>query len=128
MIDILGKIAFLITPNKEEFLELGGLNYFKLFKTNFLVKSSSIEKTVVIDELFVYAKEYKIIKLSSKKLNLQNNIRGTGCALASLICGFLFDGKALEPAVEKAKKHLFQAMKASKVYKNIGVLQYDKKD
>lgn len=122
---MLSKIAFLITPNKEEFVELGGYEYFKTLKTNFLIKSSKVLKDEIIDELNLYvSNKYKVLYFPSKKLKLTKNIRGTGCGLASLITVFLFKKHSLESSIKNAKKHLFCAMKAAKQLKNVKLLSY----
>ena len=84
IIKILAHHSFLITPNREEFLQLP---FLQTLSKNILIKSFLETETEIFDKLILDENEEKIF--SSKKINLLKNIRGTGCSLASAICTFL---------------------------------------
>lgn len=127
-IKILGPSCFLITPNSEEFLELGGKEYFQSLNVNFLVKSAIKNDNEVIDELFMWeGGTYKKISFSLPRLNLKYTVRGTGCSLASAICCFLFEGLDLEKAIEKAKNLIFKGIKNSSLQGKVRFLSFEEK-
>lgn len=99
------KKSFLITPNKEEFEELGGFDFFFSLKTNFLIKSFTKGEDVL------YKYENKKYILKSFKLpfvDIKTNARGTGCSLASAITCFLYQGCNLEDSIKKAKLVIYK--------------------
>ena len=51
-----------------------------------------------------------VIRMTSRRLNI-GEVRGTGCALASLIAGQIALGESIENGVEKARRALLTAMR-----------------
>ena len=107
------KKSFLITPNKEEFDELGGFDFFFSLKTNFLIKSFNEGEDVLY--------KFENNKFTTRSFSLpplQSTARGTGCALASAITCFLHEGFNLESSIEKAKALIHKGIKESKKQNN----------
>ena len=108
------KNSFLITPNKEEFDQLGGLDFFLSLKTNFLIKSFKKGEDLLY--------KFENNKFTTRSFNLSPlkiTARGTGCALASAITCFLHAGFDLENSIEKAKALIHKGIKDSKRRNNL---------
>lgn len=102
------KSSFLITPNKDEFLLLGGFDFFFSLKTNFLIKSFNKGE----DVLFEFKNNAFVEKsFKSPFLKIKENVRGTGCSLASAITCFLHNNYSLEDSVQKAKELIYFGIK-----------------
>ncbi|MBN2527063.1 MAG: hydroxymethylpyrimidine/phosphomethylpyrimidine kinase [Deltaproteobacteria bacterium] len=118
---ILIHTATLITPNLQEAAALCGQSIrnvaemeaaakqiLALGAANVLIKGGHLEGGDAVDVLALADGE--IIRLVSTRLNT-GEVRGTGCALASLIAGQIALGEPMVSAVERAKQALFAGMK-----------------
>jgi hydroxymethylpyrimidine/phosphomethylpyrimidine kinase len=116
--------SFLITPNKEEFEVLNCLqsNFFESIEASVLIKSFSETETEIVDKLILKNSHTQIF--SSKKINLQGNVRGTGCSLSSAICTFLFLGESLENAIFKGRELIWHGLKNAKFFEKTGFLEF----
>lgn len=76
-----------------------------------LIKGGHLEHGDIID---VFSqKNKKPIRLVNQRLQI-GEVRGTGCALASLTAGYIALGESIENGVKRAREKLLQAMKHSK--------------
>lgn len=107
--------SFLLTPNVEEFEILKQCN----LKYPILVKSF----IKGVDRLFYNKTEYKDFTLPP--LDIEYNVRGTGCSLACGICSFLFLGESLEVAIKKAKQLIYKGMQNAHFNGNAYILNFN---
>jgi hydroxymethylpyrimidine/phosphomethylpyrimidine kinase len=114
-------IAALVTPNAPEAEALTGapvrdldgqrraaeILLRKLGASAALVKGGHIEGEVVRDVLLTQHAErvFEGPRIQTRATH------GTGCTLASAVAAFIAQGDALEPAVEKARDYLMQAIR-----------------
>jgi hydroxymethylpyrimidine/phosphomethylpyrimidine kinase len=124
MIKPIAEKSFLITPNKEEFEVLNCLqpNFFESIKASVLIKSFAENENEIFDKLILKNSYTQVF--SSKKINLQGNVRGTGCSLSSAICTFLFLGENLENAIQKGRGLIHHGLKNAIFQGKTGFLEF----
>ncbi|MGD1968129.1 MAG: bifunctional hydroxymethylpyrimidine kinase/phosphomethylpyrimidine kinase [Desulfobacterales bacterium] len=67
-------------------------------------------------DLLYLARENRFVRLVAERVQTRNN-HGTGCTLSSAIAAYLAQGHNIEPAVQKAKVYMNQAIAAGAAYK-----------
>ena len=117
------KKSFLFTPNIIEAKQICGFNVcdlksmeeaghalIDLGASNVLIKGGHLNSGEIADILVLNDHEVSI--LTTEQLDI-TEIRGTGCALASLIAANIGHGKNIKNAILSARKNLLLAMKNS---------------
>ena len=66
-------------------------------------------------DLLYLARENRPVWLTAERIQTRNN-HGTGCTLSSAIAAYLAQGHDIEPAVQKAKAYMNQAIAAGAAY------------
>ncbi|RCL03155.1 MAG: hydroxymethylpyrimidine/phosphomethylpyrimidine kinase [Candidatus Tokpelaia sp. JSC189] len=114
-------LTTLITPNLPELAELTlaaaithdseaieqGKKLIRLGTHAILIKGGHATGDTAIDHLLV--KNQASVSFSQKRLAV--TMRGTGCTLSTAIAANLAKGFALDKAIKKAKKHVFDLLK-----------------
>lgn len=108
--------SFMVTPNLSEASRLTGINISgehdfleaaKILKDTgvawVLIKGGHIEGDMAVDLLYDGEKEYFF---EARKVRSEN-VRGTGCMMASAICAYLIHGLKPDEAVDKAKAYVY---------------------
>ena len=67
-------------------------------------------------DLLYLTREDRFVRLAAERIQTKNN-HGTGCTLSSAIASYLARGHDIEPAVQKAKAFMNQAIAAGAAYK-----------
>lgn len=117
-------LATLITPNLQEAsylcdmpvetvdqMALAADKLVKMGARFALVKGGHLSDGNVVD---ILASQTALPRRFSSQRLPTGEIRGTGCALASLSAAYIALGEPIEKAVERARKQLFQALKDAK--------------
>jgi hydroxymethylpyrimidine/phosphomethylpyrimidine kinase len=121
--DELAPLAAIVTPNAPEAEALTGvevrdldgqMNAAEILVEQLgayaaLVKGGHIEGEVIRDVLLT-REGYRVFE--SQRIDTRAT-HGTGCTLASAIAAYLAQGAALEPAVEKARAYLMEAIRGA---------------
>ncbi|PIW22506.1 MAG: bifunctional hydroxymethylpyrimidine kinase/phosphomethylpyrimidine kinase [Candidatus Aquicultor secundus] len=108
--------SFMVTPNLSEASCLTGvtivsehdfLKAAKILKDTgvawVLIKGGHLEGTMAVDLLYDGEHEYYF---EAKRVR-RENVRGTGCMMASAICAYLVHGLEPDEAVDKAKAYVY---------------------
>jgi hydroxymethylpyrimidine/phosphomethylpyrimidine kinase len=80
-----------------------------------LIKGGHGDQNESTDILFL-ANEKRFVNLTAERIETTNN-HGTGCTLSSAIASYMAKGNDIEPAVQKAKTFMNQAITAGAAYK-----------
>jgi hydroxymethylpyrimidine/phosphomethylpyrimidine kinase len=80
-----------------------------------LIKGGHGDQNKSTDLLFL-ARENRFVRLEADRIKTHNN-HGTGCTLSSAIASYMAKGHDIEPAVQKAKAYMNQAIAAGAAYK-----------
>ncbi len=79
-----------------------------------LIKGGHGDQNKSTDLLFL-ARENRFVRLEADRIKTHNN-HGTGCTLSSAIASYMAKGHDIEPAVQKAKAYMNQAIAAGAQY------------
>jgi hydroxymethylpyrimidine/phosphomethylpyrimidine kinase len=79
-----------------------------------LIKGGHGDQNKSTDLLFL-ARENRFVSLAADRIKTHNN-HGTGCTLSSAIASYMAKGHDIEPAVQKAKAYMNQAIAAGAQY------------
>lgn len=119
MVERLFPIATLVTPNRQEAIELTGetdpmqqaLKLNAMGCRNILLKGGDTERTdIKIDYLYLDGEE-DLITLKADAVNTRNT-HGTGCTLSAAIASYLALGFDITDAVMRGKLYVTRALKA----------------
>lgn len=116
-------LVYLLTPNSEELSMFGKVD--DILQTgckNVLVKGGHTNETQCRDTLYTHNGSHEF---TLPRIDVAENIRGTGCSLSTAIACYITHGKTLEEAIDLAKQFVFNGIKNStKVNKTARILKF----
>lgn len=110
-------MVYTLTPNTDEINHFGSIkDILQSGCKNILLKGGHKEAVNAIDTLYSKAAKREF---SLPKINFGNmNVRGTGCALSTVIACYMCNGYDLEQAILKAKQFVYNGILNSKIINN----------